>query len=158
MINAYRSQAYDAPKTFRTRAKAADKSQTVHHLPLDRGIAPGGTVESGHSHYMEETSEYSYALNTGLMREVGQRGVHSNIDAIPIRPMAADGVYAARPDRGTMYDLGVQYQPAYPIHPLSTLAYIKRPIEDHGNFDPQQRPLFIDSYQSQNQKGQDEVF
>ena len=157
MIKAHRSQAYDAPKTFRTRAKAADK-QTVHYLPLDRGIAPGGTYEGGHTHYMEETQEYSYALNHGLMHEVGQRGVHSNIDAIPVRNMSVDGVFSNRPDRGTVYDLGVQYQPAYPIHPLSTLGYTKRPIEQHGNFDPQQRPLFIDTYQSQNEAGQDEQF
>ena len=157
MIKAYRSQAYDAPRNLRTRTK--DKNnQTVHYLPLDRGIPPGGTYECGHCHYMEETSEYSYALNNGLMREVGQRGVHSNIDAVPIRAMTTDGVFASRPDRGTVYDLGVQYQPAYPIHPLSTLAYIRRPIEQHGNYDPQQRPLFIDTYQSQNEKGYDEVF
>ena len=158
MIKAYRSQAYDAPKSFRTRAKAADKSQAATYLPLDRGIPPGGTYEGGHTHYMEETQEYSYGLNTSLMHEVGQRGIHSNIDQIPTRSMTADGVYAARPDRGTMYDLGVQYQPARAFDPLSTLAYIKRPIERHGNFDPHQRPLFIDTYQTQNQKGQDEFF
>ena len=158
MIKAYRSQAYDAPKSFRTRARAADKSQACHYLPLDRGIPPGGTYECGHCHYMEETSEYSYALNNGLMREVGQRGIHSNIDAIPIRQMGTDGVFAGRPDRGTVYDLGVQLQPAYPIHPLSHLGYVRRPREKNGNYDPGMQPLFIDTYQSGNEKGYDEEF
>ena len=153
MIKPQRNQAYDAPRTFRTRAKEKDKGQVTHYLPLDRGIPPGGTDAQGYTHYMQETSEYSFALNNSLMHEVGQRGVHSNIDAIPIRQMGTDGVFATRPDRGTVYDLGTQYQPAYPIHPLSTLAYTKRPIEQHGNFDPAQRPLFIDTYQTQNENG-----
>tara|TARA_B100000073_G_scaffold194156_1_gene160745 strand:- start:825 stop:1154 length:330 start_codon:yes stop_codon:yes gene_type:complete len=94
---------------------------------------------------MPETQERSYALNSSIMREVGQRGVHSNIDLLPIRNMSADPVYAARPDRGTMYVLDHQLQPAYPIHPLSVMAYEAKPREDRGNFCAP-KPFYIDTY------------
>ena len=107
---------------------------------------PGIPERDGGGMMMEETQERSYALNHQLMREVGQQGVHSNIDAIPIRRMNMDAVFAERPDRGTTYRLGWQLAPCYPFHPLSKMAYSSKPMENMGNIDPAMRPLTIDSY------------
>lgn len=116
---------------------------TLGNLNVPPGIPP----QDGEGYFMHETQERSYALNHSLMREVGQMGIHSNRDQIPQRAMDIDGVYATRPDRGTTYVLDWQLQPAYPFHPLSTMAYTPRPMENMGSVDPLQRPFALDSYQ-----------
>ena len=136
----HRNSAYDARASFGTRTREHNTAPSLKLKP-----SPGIPDEDGHGMFMDETQERSYGLNHSLMREVGQRGVHSNIDALPIRSMS-DGVYAARPDRGTTYCLDWQLQPAYPFHPLSTMAYQAKPKEDRGNVNPVQTPFFISNY------------
>ena len=144
----YRNNAYDAPARFATRRSA--KSHQSHIFLQNLNQPPGLTEElnNGQGHYMTQTQERSYALNNSQMREVGQRGVHSLIDVLPIRDMGVDGVFAARPDRGTMYRLDWQLAPCVPIHPLSVMGYAQRAREGRP-FDPQQRLLYIDTYDRQ---------
>ena len=137
---AYRNSAYDAPANFRTRKLDKDRQGTNIKCPPSFG-----DCDDGYGNFMPETQERSYALNHSLLREVGQRGAHSNIDCLPIRNMSGDPVFAARPDRGTMYVLDHQLQPAYPFHPNSVMAYEPKPREDRGNF-TEPKPFYIDTY------------
>ena len=139
-----RHSAYDARASFKVRKQ--DQSQSARKFLGNLNTPPGIPSRDGGGQMMEETQERSYALNQQLMREVGMRGVHSNIDAIPARRMDTDAVFAERPDRGTCYRLDWQLQPAYPIHPLSKLGYSSKPMENLGNFDSTQVPLTIDNY------------
>ena len=143
---ALRNSAYDARPNFTARTKGKNNAPTFKGNLTG---PPGIPEKDGHGMFMDETQERSYALNTSLMHEIGDRAAHSNMDCTPIRSMSGphgDGVFAARPDRGTTYALGWQLQPAHPFHPLSTMAYMRKPMENLGNIDPAQRPLFIDSY------------
>jgi hypothetical protein len=144
---AWRNSAYDSGPRFAVRKK--DQSGQSEVFKGNLSVPPGIPPEDGEGYFMHETQERAYALNHGLMREVGMMGVHSNRDQIPTRSMANDGVFAARPDRGTTYMLDWQLQPAYPFHPMSTMAYTPRPMENMGHIDPLQRPFAVDTYQSQ---------
>lgn len=141
----HRNSAYDARAHFTTRTKDANRLGTKVIGPPTFGYPP----EDGHGMFMDETQERSYGLNHSLLHEVGQRGAHSNIDCFPIRNMSTDSVFADRPDRGTCYVLDHQLQPAYPFHPLSVMAYQKKPMEDRGNFTAQPQPFYISTYGGQ---------
>ena len=151
-----RNSAYNQRASFASRKKSQDKS-AYHLLPYERGLPPGGTYECGKCHDLELVQEYTFATAPGLMQSTGFQGTHSNTDEIPIRNMATDGIFDLRPDRGTVYDLGTQLNPAYALHPLSTLAYNPK-IERDGNYDPEQRPFMIDTYHTGNERGDDEFF
>ena len=140
----YRNSAYDTGRFPHRRVREKEQNGcggTVIGPPTF-----GWPEEDGHGMFMVKTQERSYGLNHALLREVGQRGAHSNIDAIPIRNMSVDGVFNARPDRGTCYVTDWQLQPAYPFHPLSVMGYDKKPTENRGCFDPEQKPFFISTY------------
>ena len=140
----WRNSAFDAGPSMRARKKEKDNVGVRFKGNL---VGPPGIPErEGHGMFMDATQEGSYAKNFQLLRECGFQGAHSNLDVKPIRRMNTDGVFAARPDRGTTYQFGVQLQPAYPFHPLSKMAYSSKPMENLGNIDPRQRPLTIDSY------------
>ena len=142
----WRNSAFDAGPSMRVRKKEKDGVGVRFKGNL---VGPPGIPEKdGHGLFMDETQERSYALNYNLLRECGFQGAHSNLDAKPIRRMDSDGVFAARPDRGTTYQFGVQLQPAFPFHPLSKMAYSSKPMENLGNIDPRQRPHTIDTYHS----------
>ena len=147
MNKAYRNSAYDNPNASRrVRTKEKDHSAVTQLGNLH--VPPGVSDHCGHlgDLYMEQTQQNSYALNHGLMREVGQQGVHSLLDVYPNRHMGHDATFAARPAAGTEYVLDWQLQPAEPFHPLAAHMYIKRPIEQNGNYDPAQRPFMFSTY------------
>ena len=139
-----RHSGYDARANFRVRKQ--DKNEQAQVFLGNLSKPPGIPERDGGGQFMEETQERSYALNFQLMREVGYQGAHSNTDALPIRRMDKDAVFAERPDRGTCYTLDWQLNPCYPIHPLSKMGYSSKPMENLGNIDPRQRPLTIDNY------------
>lgn len=143
----WRNSAYDVAPNFAGTVKR-DKQMVAQRFKGNLVGPPGIPERQGHGLFMEETQERAYALNYSLLRECGFQGAHSNLDTKPIRRMSADGVFAARPDRGTTYQLGWQLQPAYPFHPLGKMARHTKPMENLGNIDPQQKPLTIDSYHS----------